>query len=129
MGRVLMIQNRRNAYWIDNRASILPLSCSSSDIITTTTRPKHDTVIQHLLLRSLRLLRLSLGPLLPHTHQPRLAPRLPQLAIRILRPFRHLTPLHLPNGLLTTAIPNRQRQPRLPDNLAFILHVLRNLLL
>ena len=52
-----------------------------------------------LFLRSRCLFRLSLGSLLPHTHQSRLAPPIPQHAIRILRALADLRALDLAHGL------------------------------
>ena len=74
-----------------------------------------------LLLRRLRILRLSLRPLLSHTHEPCIGPRLPEQHIGILGPLAHLTPLHLPNRLLLADILHRQHLPQVLDNLTVLL--------
>ena len=74
-----------------------------------------------LLLRRLRILRLTLRPLLPHPHQPCIAPRLPERHIRILSPLPHLTPLNLPNRLLLPDILHRQHLPQVLDDLTVLL--------
>jgi len=53
------------------------------------------SMISPLLLLGIRLLSLSLSPLLPHTLQFRLAPCIPQFAVRSLLALGHLTALDL----------------------------------
>lgn len=54
----------------------------------------------HLFLRSSRFFSLSLSPLLPHTHQSSIAPRIPQLSIRSLLSLWHVARTDLTNSLL-----------------------------
>lgn len=74
-----------------------------------------------LLLRRSCLVRLGLGPLLPHAHQSRIAPRQPQRTIRVLGSLTHFTPLHLAHGRLPTHILNRQHLAQMLDDLAMLL--------
>lgn len=83
--------------------------------------PYQTKTVSTLFLRSRSLIRLGLGSLLPHTHQPRLAPRVPQLAISIHSPFSHLAPLDLPDGLLPPLVDNWQHGVNLANGLAVLL--------
>ena len=72
---------------------------------------------RHLLLRRRTLVLLSLGPLLPNPHQPRLAPLVPQHTIRILGPLPHLALLYLPNRTNLALIHNAHRVSHLADHI------------
>jgi len=64
-------------------------------------------IVIPLFLRSSSLLRLGLSPLLPHTHQPSLAPRIPQLSVSSFLTLWHIALLDLANGFLFRLVDDR----------------------
>ena len=80
------------------------------------TRPKEP-----LLLRRRSFIRLSLSSLLPHTHQPCLAPSIPQLPVRALLTRAHLACLDLADSILPGLIDNWQYRVCLAHDFAFLI--------
>ena len=79
-----------------------------------------------LLLLRLLSLSLSLSPLLPHPHIPRITPRPPQLRIRTLLTLRHISLLHLADPkLLPYTLLNPHHTADLPHNLILVILVVR----
>lgn len=77
----------------------------------------------HLFLRSSRLLSLSLCPLLPHTHQSSLAPRISQLPIRSLLSLWHIARTDLTNSVLLRRVLDWQDMVHLMSPLVLALGV------
>ena len=94
-------------------------SCKPLTYECTTHLPTHPR--ETLLLRRRSFLRLGLSPLLPHTHQPSLTSRIPQLPVRVLHARTHLTRLDLANSILPGLIDNRQYRVCLAHGLAFLM--------